>query len=112
MGRSVLPNIEPRDIEFMEKVLSIGTKPHKFAIWVQAVLGRARSQSTNDLAMILGMNFGTPRKRLFASSWGARLFAHRFEGGGPGNQLIQKGFQGIRLDWCRFKNAKILKVRK
>jgi len=63
MGRSVLPNIEQRDIEFMEKVLSIGTKPHKFAIRVQAVLGRARSQSTNDLAMIIGMNFGTPPER-------------------------------------------------
>jgi len=79
MGRSVLPNIEPGDIEFMEKVLAIGTIQHKYAIRIQAVLGRARRQSTNDLALILGMNIMTVSR-----------YVHRFNEGGIDSLLKDK----------------------
>lgn len=71
MGRSVLPNIAPGDIEFMENILSVGAIQHKYAIRIQAVLGRARRQSTNDLALILGMNLMTVSR-----------YIHRFNEGG------------------------------
>jgi transposase len=71
MGRAVVPQIQPGDIEVMEKILSIGSIQHKFAVRIMAVLGRARRQSTNDLAFILGMNAMTVSR-----------YVHRFNEGG------------------------------
>ena len=79
MGKAVLPDIEPGDIEFMEKVLSIGSIQHKYAMRIQAVLGRARRQSTSDLALILGMNQITVSR-----------YVHRFNEGGIDSLLKDK----------------------
>lgn len=59
MGREILPLASEEDIEFMESVLAAGEVKHKYAVRLQAVLGRARKQSTNDLAGILGIDIVT-----------------------------------------------------
>jgi transposase len=59
MGREVLPAATAEDIEFMESVLAAGDIKHKYAVRVQAVLGRARKQSTNDISAILGIDIVT-----------------------------------------------------
>jgi transposase len=79
MGSAVLPNIEPGEIEFLEKILSAGNIQHKYAIRLQAVIGRARRQSTNDLALILGMNAMTVSR-----------YVHRFNEGGVDALLKDK----------------------
>jgi len=71
MGRAVVPQIELGDIELMEKILSTGSIQHKFAVRIQAVLGRARRQSTKDLAFILGLNAVTVSR-----------YVHRYNEGG------------------------------
>ena len=63
----------------MEKILSIGSIQHKFAIRIMAVLGRARRQSTNDLASILGMN-----------AMAVSRYVHRFNEGGVDALLRDK----------------------
>jgi hypothetical protein len=56
MGREIMPMASADDIEFMEGVLATGDIKHKYAVRVQAVLSRARKQSTNDTAAILGID--------------------------------------------------------
>ena len=51
-----MPMASADDIEFMEGVLATGDIKHKYAVRVQAVLSRARKQSTNDTAAILGID--------------------------------------------------------
>jgi len=63
----------------MENILSIGSINHKYAVRIQAVLGRARRQSTNDLALILGMNPMTVSR-----------YVHRFNEGGIDSLLKDK----------------------
>ena len=59
MGREIMPMASDDDIDFMESVLAAGDIKHKYAVRVQAVLSRARRQSTNDIATILGIDIVT-----------------------------------------------------
>jgi transposase len=59
MGREILPATTGEDIEFMESVLAAGDIKHKYAVRVQAVLGRARNQATTDIAAVLGIDIMT-----------------------------------------------------
>lgn len=79
MGSAVLPNIKPGDIKFMENILSVGKIQHKYTLRIQAVLGRTQGQSTNDLALILGMNPMTMSR-----------YVHRFKEGGIDSLLKYK----------------------
>lgn len=73
------PQIEPGDIELMEKILSIGLIQYKFAVRIQAVLGRVRRQPANNLDFILGMNAMTVSR-----------YVHRFNEGGVDALLRDK----------------------
>jgi len=64
MGREVIPVASTEDIEFMESILADGHIKHKYAVRLQAVLSRARNQSTNDTAAILGMNIVTVSRHI------------------------------------------------
>lgn len=59
MGREVIPVATDEDIEFMESVIATGDIKHKYTVRLQAVLRRARQQSTNDIARILGIDIVT-----------------------------------------------------
>ena len=71
MGREVLPVASEDDVEFMETVLRVGKVEHKFAVRVQAVLGRASGRTTNEIASVLGIDIVTVSR-----------FVHRFNTGG------------------------------
>jgi len=59
MGKEVKPNITEDEIKLMEKILTIGSIQHKYAVRLQAVINRARNRSTNDTATVLGINIVT-----------------------------------------------------
>ena len=79
MGREVIPVATDEDIEFMESVLAAGDIKHKYAVRLQAVLGRARQQSTNDIAGILGIDIVTVSR-----------YVRRFNEGGVESLLRDK----------------------
>jgi len=59
MGKEVKPNITKEEIEFMEKILAVGSIQHKYAVRLQTVLSRARNRSTNDTAAFIRINIVT-----------------------------------------------------
>lgn len=71
MGRAILPVVSDDDVEFMESLLRMGKIEHKFAVRVQAVLSRARGISTNQVALVLGIDIMSVSR-----------FVHRFNSGG------------------------------
>lgn len=79
MGREVMPAASEGDMEFMESVLAAGDVKHKYAVRVQAVLSRARKQSTNDTAAILGIDIVTVSR-----------YVRRFNEGGVESLLRDK----------------------
>lgn len=79
MGREVIPTASTEDIEFMESVLATGEVKHKYAVRIQTVLSRARKQSTNDVASILGIDVVTVSR-----------YVRRFNEGGVDSLLRDK----------------------
>lgn len=79
MTREIIPNADKETIEFMEQILKAGSIKHKFAVRIQAVLGRARHKSTNSLADILSIDPMTVSR-----------YVHRFNEGGVDALLRDK----------------------
>jgi transposase len=71
MAQEVIPSATAEDIAFMEKVLSIGTIKHKYAVRLQVILNRAKGTSSTDTAKVLGIHFMTVSR-----------YVHRFNEGG------------------------------
>jgi hypothetical protein len=62
MAREIYPNTTDEDIALMDTILLVGNIQHKYAIRLQAVLGRARKRSTDNTAAFLGINIVTVSK--------------------------------------------------
>jgi len=59
MGKILKPNIQGNDLELMMELLKSKLFPHKYAVRLQTVISKAKNESTNDIARILGININT-----------------------------------------------------
>jgi transposase len=91
MGKEVKPNTTEEEITLMEKILTVGSIQHKYAVRLQTVLSRARNRSTNETADFLGINIVTVSR-----------YVHRYNEGGLNALLTDKtrkpGKQPISVD--------------
>jgi transposase len=79
MGKVLEPKIHGDDLPLMEALLSAGRIKHKYAVRLQAVINKAKGQSTNSIATILGMNINTVSRHV-----------HRYNEGGIAALLYDK----------------------
>lgn len=79
MGKEVRPDITEEEIALMEKILTVGSIQHKYAVRLQTVLSRARNRSTNDTAAFIGINIVTVSR-----------YVRRFNEGGINSLLSDK----------------------
>jgi transposase len=59
MGKALKPEIKGNDLQLMEALLCEGHIRHKYAVRLQTVINKTKNQSTNNVALILGINVNT-----------------------------------------------------